>query len=85
MRDAINTGLNTIERIHPSLTENAKKKIGKATEKRTAQIIGQSEKELERVTPVILKKLLNESYCKKYIFTYLVNFHVKKICVYSKN
>ena len=26
MRDTINTGLNTIERIDPSLTENAKKK-----------------------------------------------------------
>ena len=70
MRDAINTGLNNIERIDPSFTENAKKRLARL---------------LKRVTPVILKKLLNKSYCKKYIFTYLVNFYVKKICVYSKN
>ena len=29
MRDAINTGLNTIKRIDPSLTENAKKRLAK--------------------------------------------------------
>ena len=29
MRDATNTGLNTIERIDPSLTENAKKRLAR--------------------------------------------------------
>ena len=29
MRDAINTGLNTIERIDPILTENAKKRLAR--------------------------------------------------------
>ena len=29
MRDAINTGLNTIERVDPSLTKNAKKRLAR--------------------------------------------------------
>ena len=29
MPDAINTGLNTIERVDPSLTENAKKRLAR--------------------------------------------------------
>ena len=85
MRDAINTGLNTIERIDPSLTENAKKKIGKATEKRTAQIIGQSEKELERVTPVILKKAIEQKLLQKIHFRLIGKLSRKKnMCVFKK-
>ena len=52
--------MNTIKRLDPSLIENATKKIGKATENDIAQIIGKSGKELERVTPVILKKAIEK-------------------------
>ena len=49
MRDAINTGLNNIERIDPCFTENAIKRLARL---------------LKRVTPVILKKLLNKAIAK---------------------
>ena len=80
MRDAINTGLNTIERIDPSLTENAKKK-----EERIVQIIGQSEKELERVTPVILKKAIEQKLLQKIHFRLLGKLSRKKnMCLCKK-
>ena len=62
-----------------------KKKIGKATEKRIAQIIGQSEKKLERVTPVILKKAIEQKLLQKIHFRLLGKLSRKKIRVYSKN
>ena len=64
-RDTINTALNTIKRTDPSLIENTKKKISKATEKGIAQIIGQGGKELGRVTPVILKKAIEQVIAQK--------------------
>ena len=44
----------------PGLTENAGNKIGKVTEKRIAQVISQGGKELERVSPIILKKVIGQ-------------------------
>ena len=62
-----------------------KKKIGKATEKRIAQIIGQSEKELERVTPVILKKAIEQKLLQKIHFRLLGKLSRKKnMCVFKK-
>ena len=85
MRNAVNTGLSTIEIIDPSFTENAKQKIGKATEKRVVQIIGQSEKELERVTPVTLKKIIEQKLLQKIHFRLLGKLSRKKnMCVFKK-
>ena len=44
----------------PGLIENAGNKIGKVTEKRIAQVISQGGKELERVSPIILKKVIGQ-------------------------
>ena len=59
-QDTINTGLNTLKRMVPGLIENAENKIGKVTEKRIAQVISQGGKELERVSPIILKKVIGQ-------------------------
>ena len=72
-RDTINTGLNTIKRIDPSLIENAKK-----NQQGIAQILGQSGKELGRVSPVILKKAIERKLLHKTPFRLLEKFSRKK-------
>ena len=74
--------MNTIKRLDPSLIENATKKIGKATENDIAQIIGKSGKELERVTPVILKKAIEKLH--KTSFRRLGKLSRKKVSVFRK-
>ena len=61
------------------------KKISKATEKGIAQILGQSGKELGRVSPVILKKAIEQKLLHKTPFRLLGKFSRKKICMYSEN
>ena len=61
------------------------KKDWQGTEKRIAQIIGQSEKELERVTPVILKKAIEQKLFQKIDFRVLGKVSRKKnMCAFKK-
>ena len=55
-----------------------KKKISKATEKGIAQILGKSGKELGRVTPVILKKAIEQKLLHKTPFRLLGKLSRKK-------
>ena len=54
------------------------KKVSKATEKGIAQILGQSGKELGRVSPVILKKAIEQKLLHKTPFHLLGKFSRKK-------
>ena len=61
------------------------KKDWQGTEKGIAQIIGQSEKELERVTPVILKKAIEQKLLQKIHFRLIGKLSRKKnMCVFKK-
>ena len=63
----------------PGLIENAGNKIDKVTEKRIAQVRSQGGKELKRVSPIILNKVIGQ--LQEISFRLISKFAHEKLCV----
>ena len=63
----------------PGLIENAGNKIDKVTEKRIAQVTSQGGKELERVSPIILNKVIGQ--LQEISFRLISKFAHEKLCL----
>ena len=61
-KDTVSIGLSKLKRIASELIQNARNQVDKVAKKWKIQAIKQEEKKVERVAPIIIRKVIKELY-----------------------